>query len=323
MSKFKVLITGGGGFVGSHLLEAELKLEHQVVVLDIAPPDKVRHLLDHENFRYVQGDILNQAVVEPLVQDADLVYHLAAIADPTIYVRDPLKVLNVDMEGFQAMIKLAYKHKKKFVFTSTSEVYGKNLKVPWHENDDRVLGTTKTPRWSYSTSKALAEHYCFAYSQKGLPVVILRFFNFYGPRLDFLGKGRVMPSFLDKFLKGEPVEVVEPGDQTRCFTYIDDAIKGIVKAAYLSEAEGEAFNLGDVREVSILELAEMMKKIGNFKSEIILIPAEKKYGRGYDDIFRRVPAISKAKEILKWEPTTALEEGLKRTIDYYLKNESI
>lgn len=319
MEKFKVLITGGGGFVGSHLAEAELKLGHAVTALDIASPDKVEHLLDNKDLRYVRGDILDKPLIEPLVGEADLIYHLAAIADPKVYVENPLKVLNIDLGGLQLLIGLAHQYNKKFIFSSTSEVYGKNLKVPWHEDDDRVLGSTKTPRWSYSTSKALGEHYCFAYAKKGLAMVILRFFNFYGPRLDFLGKGRVMPSFLDKFLKGEAVEVVEPGDQTRCFTYIDDGIEGIIKAAYLPEAEGEVFNLGDTREISILELAQLMKKIGNFKSDIAIIPAEKKYGKGYDDIFRRVPDVTKAKNILKWQAKTDLEAGLEATIDYFKK----
>lgn len=317
MAELKVLITGGAGFVGSHLAEAELKMGHKVIAFDIASPEKVKHLLDNENFKYVQGDILDKQLVESLVKEADLVYHFAAIANPQVYVDDPLRVLNIDLGGLQLIIELVHKYNKKFIFSSTSEVYGKNLKVPWREDDDRVLGSTRTPRWSYSTSKALGEHYCFAYAKRGLKMVILRFFNFYGPRLDFLGRGRVMPSFLDKFLKGEPVEVVEPGDQTRCFTYIDDGIEGILKAVYLPQAEGEIFNLGSNKEITILELAELMKKIGNFKSEIIIIPAEKKYGKGYDDIFRRVPDITKAKTILNWQAKTTLEEGLVKTINYF------
>ena len=141
---------------------------------------------------------------------------------------------------------------------------------------------------------------------------------FYGPKLDFVGQGRVMTCFLDKFIKGEPVEVVEPGDQSRCFTYIDDGIAGIMKAAHAPEAEGKAFNFGINVETTMLELAELMKRIGKFKSKIVIIPAEKKYGKGYDDIFRRIPDCTRAKEILGWQPTTSLEEGLKKTIDYYI-----
>ena len=313
----KIFITGGGGFIGSYLAEAELKIGNQVTVLDIAPPDKVAKLMDNPDFKYIQDDMMKKEVMEKLISEHDLFYHFAAIADPQIYCKNPTKVLELDLEGSQMAIKLAHKYKKKIIFSSTSEVFGKNPKVPWKENDDRVLGSTIYPRWSYSSSKAVGEHYCHAYGTRGLKFVILRFFNFYGPRLDFIGKGRVMTCFLEKFLSGEPVEVVEPGDQTRCFTYIDDGIKGIIKAAYAPQAEGTSFNLGLPVETSIIELAELMKKIGNFKSKIIYIPAEKKYGPGYDDIPRRVPNVTKAKKILGWEAATSLEEGLKKTIDYY------
>jgi len=321
----KILITGGSGFIGSYLAEAELKRGNKVIALDLAPPTKVKHLLKNPNFKHIQGDMLDENIVEPLVKKFDLIYHFAAIADPALYCDNPLRVLEVDLEGTQKSIKLAYKYNKKFIFASTSEVYGKNLNVPWKEDHDRVLGTTTTHRWSYSTAKAAGEHYCFAYAQKGLRMAICRFFNFYGPRLDFLGKGRVMSCFLEQFLKNKPVTVVEPGDQTRCFTYIDDGIRGILKIAHLLQAEGQVFNLGTTEEISILDLAKLMKKIGKFKSEIKIIPCEEKYGEGYDDIYRRVPDISKAKKILKWEPKISLEEGLKKTINYYkkqFKNES-
>jgi UDP-glucose 4-epimerase len=318
-NKLKILITGGGGFIGSHLAEAELKRGNKVIALDLASNGKVKHLLNNPDFKYIQGDMLDESVVEPLVKKVDLIYHFGAIADPVLYCDNPLKVLEVDLEGTQKLIKLAYKYNKKFIFASTSEIYGKNLNVPWKENYDRVLGSTTKFRWSYSTSKAAGEHYCFAYAQKGLKIAITRFFNFYGPRLDFLDKGRVMTCFLGQFLKNKPITVVEPGDQTRCFTYIDDGIKGILKVAHLPQAEGDVFNLGTTEEISIIDLAKLMKKIGRFKSKIKLISCEKKYGESYDDIYRRVPDISKAKKILKWEPKISLEEGLKRTIEYYKK----
>lgn len=315
----KIFITGGGGFIGSFLAEAELKNGNQVTVLDIAPPDKVAELMDNPNFKYVQDDMMKKEVMEKLISENDLFYHFAAIADPQIYCENPTKVLELDLEGSQMAIKLAHKYGKKIVFSSTSEVFGKNPKVPWKEDDDRVLGSTIYPRWSYSSSKAIGEHYCHAYGKNGLKFVILRFFNFYGPKLDFIGKGRVMTCFLDKFLSGEPVEVVEPGDQTRCFTYIDDGIEGITKAAHTPQAERMSFNLGLPVETSMVELAKLMKKIGGFKSKIIYIPAEKKYGKGYDDIPRRIPDSSRAKEILGWEAKTSLEEGLEKTINYYKK----
>ena len=317
MPNEKILITGGGGFIGSYLSEAEIGRGNQVVAFDLNPPTKVSHLLGNKNFKYVQGDILDKSAIEPLIREADLVYHFAAIAHPKVYIQDPLKILNINVGGLQLVIELAHQYHKKFVFSSSSEVYGKNLKVPWHESDDRVLGSSKTSRWVYSTSKAIGEHYCYAYAQKGLKMAMCRFFNFYGPRLDLIGQGRVMTCFLEKFFKGQSVEVVEPGDQTRCFTYIDDGIEGILKVAHLPEAEGEVFNLGTIEEISILELAKLMKRVGNFTSNIVIIPAEKKYGRGYEDTLRRVPDITKAREILKWEPKTKLAEGLEKTINYY------
>ncbi len=313
----KILITGGGGFVGSHVAEAELKKGNKVVALDIADDSKVKHLLNNPNFSYVRKGILETDVLESLIKESDLIYHFAAIANVQTYVKDPVKVLDINIQGTNLVLSLSKKYNKKVIFSSSSEVYGKNLKVPWHEDDDRVLGPTTKHRWCYSTSKAVSEHYCFGYAKEGLRVVVLRFFNFYGPRLDFLGKGRVMTCFLEKFLKNEPVTVVEPGDQTRCFTYISDGVDGILKATHMPEAEGQVFNIGTDKETSVLELAKIMKKVGNFKSEIIMIPAEKIYGKGYEDIFRRVPDISKAKKILKWEPKVSLEQGLKLTINYF------
>lgn len=312
-----LLITGGGGFVGSHVAEAELKNKNKVVVIDIANDSKVKHLLNNPNFSYIRKSMLLNNVMEPLIKKIDLIYHFGAIANVQTYVKDPVRVLDVNINSTKLVLSLAKKYNKKVIFSSSSEVYGKNLKVPWKEDDDRVLGPTIKHRWCYSTSKAIGEHYCFGYAKEGLKVAVLRFFNFYGPRLDFLGKGRVITCFLEQFLNNEPVTVVEPGDQTRCFTYISDGVDGILKAAHTLEAEGKVFNIGTDKETSMLELAKIMKKIGNFKSEIIMVPAEKIYGKGYEDVFRRVPDTSKTKKILKWEPKVSLEQGLKLTIAYF------
>jgi UDP-glucose 4-epimerase len=311
----RILITGVGGFVGSYLAEAELDAGNQVIGIDIASTGKVNHILGRDGFSYVQRDIMDDGVVERYMMDCDMVYHLAAIADPQVYCEHPVKVLRLDLEGTQLVIKLAHKYSKKIVFASTSEVYGKNPNVPWTEESDRVLGSTIKPRWSYSSSKAIGEHYCYAYGMEGLKFSIVRFFNFYGPRLDFIGKGRVMTCFLENFLKGEPVRVCAPGTQSRCFTYISDGIDGIMKAARYPE--NTSFNFGVNVETTMLSLAKQMKIIGGFKSDIIVIPAEAKYGPGYDDIPRRVPDCTKAKTLLGWEPKIGLEEGLRRTIESY------
>jgi len=312
----RIFITGGAGFVGSHLAEAELAAGHNITVLDLSD-EKIKHLLNHPRLKFIRGSILDEPLINKLIERADLVYHLAAIADPHLYCNNPLKVLEVDLEGSQLIMKLAHRHLKKLVFSSTSEIYGKNPKVPWKENDDRLLGATEKMRWSYSSIKSVCEHYLFAYAQKGLKMTICRFFNFYGPRLDFLGQGRVISCFLERFLTGKPVQIVKPGNQTRCFTFISDGIDGLRKAAHLPKAEGQVFNLGTNRETTMIQLAQLIKRLGGFKSKIVFIPAEKKYGKGYDDIPRRVPNIQKAKKILRWEPTTSLEDGLKQTIEYY------
>jgi len=313
----RILVTGGGGFVGSYVVEAELERGNEVTAVDISPPTRLSHLEGKNGFDYVRGDVLSKELMKPLIEDSDLVYHFAAIANVQTYVENPLKVMAIGVDALKLVLDIAFKNDKKVVFSSTSEIYGKNLKVPWSEDDDRVLGSTSKHRWCYSSAKAIGEHMCFAYRDLGLKVAICRFFNFYGPKLDFLGRGRVLPVFLGQFLKNEPVTVVEPGDQTRCFTYISDGVDGILKVAHTKNAEGHVFNIGIDEETPILELAKKIKIIGKFSSEIIMVPAEKIYGKGYEDIFRRVPDISKARKMLGWEPKVSLNEGLDKTINYY------
>jgi UDP-glucose 4-epimerase len=203
------------------------------------------------------------------------------------------------------------------VFTSTSEVYGKNPAVPWAEDADRVLGPTSIDRWCYATSKAAAEHFCLAYRRLGLPVTILRFFNVYGPRLDKLDVGRVITIFLGQLLRGEPITVIGDGTQTRCFTWIDDAIRATVAAGVVSAAEGEIINVGTDRENSIRELAELIIKIGGGPSTIRYVPQESVYGDSYEDVPRRIPDVRRMKSILGVDATTPLADGLARTIAWF------
>ena len=319
----RIVITGAGGFVGSYVVAAELAAGNYVVGIDVAPPDKVREFLSHKDFVYVQEDILKEGVLDTFVKGADILYHFAAIADPSVYCDDPLRVLQVDLEGSQLAIRLAYEYNVKLIFSSTSEIYGKNLSVPWHELDDRVLGPTNKARWSYSTAKAAGEHYCFAYGKRGLTFVILRFFNFYGPKLDFVGGGRVITCFLEKFFSGKPVEVVEPGSQTRCFTYIKDGAEAVYLSAHTEEAEGTIINIGTTEEVSILDLAQLMREVGGFQSQIRYVKPESRFGADYDDIMRRVPDADRAHSLLNWTPTTSLAEGLRETIAYYRRQECV
>ena len=313
----KILITGGGGFVGSHLAEAELNAGNEVVAWDVSGPEKVAHLMNRPKMTYVRGD-LKDPLLEEMIKNADLVFHLAAIASVYVYCTNPKKVLETNVEGTARMVRLCHAYNKKIVFSSSSEIYGRNPRVPWPEESQSVMDTPERTRWCYSASKIIGEHYLHAFKMEGLKMAICRFFNFYGPRLDQLDpKGRVITCFLDKFLKNETVEVVAPGDQSRCFTHIRDGVNGIMMVGHNPAAEGQAFNIGDDTETTILDLAQMIKRIGNFSSKIEVVPAKKLYGDGYEDIFRRVPDNRKARNVLGWKPEISLEDGLKETIEHF------
>lgn len=314
----KILITGCGGFVGSHLAEAELKQGNLVTGIDLNS-EKISHI-NNPNFSFIQANVLNKNIMKELIAKNDLIYHFAAIANVQDYCDDPIRVLDTNIDSLRIVASLAHLYKKKVVFSSSSEVYGKSMAVPFKESDDSLLGSTQKARWCYSASKIVGEQYLYGYVYRGLKMAICRFFNFYGPRLDLLGHGRVIPCFLEKFLKNEPVEVVEPGDQTRSFTYIDDGIDGIIRVAHMKEAEGQIFNIGTTDEISVLELATLMKSVGQFSSKIIMVSADKIYHAGrHEEIFRRVPNTTKIQKLLGWEPKVNLEDGLKKTIDWFKK----
>ncbi|HRZ87276.1 MAG TPA: NAD-dependent epimerase/dehydratase family protein [bacterium] len=313
----KVLITGGSGFLGSHLVDAFLKRGDEVTIIDTGSDLKIRHALSHPKLHYVKDSIFNLVLLESLILKADLIYHMAAVVGVEHYVEDPYKVLNVNVNGTQRVLELAFKYNKKVVFTSTSEVYGRNPKIPFKEDDDRVLGSTRIDRWCYSTSKACGEHFCFAYHKMGLPVVVVRYFNVYGPRLDKLDVGRVITIFLGQILRGEPITVIGDGSQTRCFTYISDAIKATMNAGLKKEAVGKIVNIGNDKEYTILELAETMKKVCKVKNKIVFVNQEKIYGKSYEDVPRRVPNITLQKKILGVTPKVKLEEGLRETIAWF------
>jgi UDP-glucose 4-epimerase len=313
----KVCITGGGGFVGSHLADAFLARGDEVFVLDNGSVAKVRHLMGRPGFHYVRDSIFDLEILEGLIAKADLVYHLAAVVGVEHYVGDPFEVLNVNVNGTQAVLKLAFKHQKKVVFSSTSEVYGRNPKVPWSEDDDRVLGSTRIDRWCYSTSKAVGEHFCFAYHSMGLPVTVVRYFNVYGPRLDQLDVGRVITIFLGQALRGDPLTVIGDGKQTRCFTYIDDAVRATVAAGVGPGTDGELFNIGTDVESTVLELAEAIIAVTGSSSTIEFVPQATVYGTSYEDIGRRVPDVSKMHRVLGVRAETPLVEGLRKTVAWF------
>lgn len=318
----KVLITGGGGFIGSHLAEAHLALGDEVWAIDTATHAKVRHLLADPRFHYVRASVLDPEAIEAFVIRADLVYHHAAVVGVEHYVDDPRSVLDVNILGTLNVLRLAHRHGKRVVYASSSEVYGRNTELPWAEDADRVLGPTTTDRWCYSTSKAAAESYCWAYARLGLEVTVLRYFNVYGPRLDAIDAGRVLTIFIGQLFRGEPLTILGDGRQTRCFTYVDDAVRATLAAARSAEAVGGAFNVGDDRETTILELATTLLELHGRDPEGALrfVTQQEIYGASYEDIPRRVPDLGRMKTVLGVAPRVALRDGLQATLDWFRRD---
>jgi UDP-glucose 4-epimerase len=314
----RILITGGAGFLGSHLSDAFISRGDEVFVLDTGSIAKVRHLLDEPRFHYIHDTIFNLELLDGLAAKVDLIYHLAAVVGVEYYVADPYETLNVNVNGTQNVLKAAYKYNRKVVFSSTSEVYGRNPKVPWREDDDRVLGATTIDRWCYSTSKAVGEHFCFAYQKLGLPIVVLRYFNVYGPRLDRIDVGRLFTIFMGQLLRGADLTVIGDGSQTRCFTFVSDAVGATVAAGLKSAADGHALNIGVDVETSVLEFARLMLELyGGAKSKVRFVTQEEIYGKSYEDIPRRVPDNAKMRKLLGVEPKVSLREGTAMTMEWF------
>ncbi len=306
-------ITGVMGFVGSHWAEKILKNGDKVIGIDIH--DNSKHLRNYKNFEFIKDTIIdNKPVLEKFIRISDYVLHLASIAEPDQYMLRPKKIINIAAVAAIDIIDICHNYKKKFFFTSTSEIYGKNNSIPFSENDDRVLGSTTTKRWCYSTSKALVEHYLEASAMNdGLDFRIVRLFNVYGPRL----KGRVVSKFIEQALRNENLEINGSGNQTRCFTYIDDAIDAFDKILMSDKCKNQIFNVGTDKEISIRDFAKTVIKVLNSNSKLIDISYEKQFGNSYEDIQRRVPNIKKIKEFIDWEPKIFLEEGIKKLAKSY------
>lgn len=326
----KVLITGGTGFIGSHLTQAFLDRGDSVIAMDTASTAKVLDIKTNPayegRFQYVKGSVLDYTLLDGLMRKVDLCYHLAAVVGVEHYVDDPYGVLDVNINGTQNVLRAAFHNDVRMVFSSTSEIYGKSTKVPFKEYDDRVLGPTAIDRWCYSTSKAAGEHFCFAYGKFGLPVVILRYFNVYGPKLDKIDRGRVITIFMGQLLRGEPLTIVNEGRQTRAFTYVDDAIRATMACGLVDDAVGGIFNIGTDRETTILELAKvMLKHFGRDPEDpknLIFKKQEDVYGKSYQDIDRRVPDVSRMKSILKVTPQVSLEDGVRKTCEWFKRTEN-
>lgn len=321
----RVLVTGGAGYIGSHLTDALIAEGHTLTVLDNLSTGKIEnvdHLLDHSSFRLVCDTILNAPLVDQLVAEADVVYHLAAMVGVKYVVEDPLQCIVSNVRGTEVVLESTYRHWRRTVIVSSSEVYGKSEKAPLSEDDDSLLGPTAVGRWSYALSKALDEHLAFAYHRQGLPVSVVRYFNSYGPRLDPRGYGSVVARFINQALDGQSITVFDDGQQTRCFTYVADTVRGTMLAGSLSQAEGKAFNLGNGRETSIRKLAHMVRDAVNPEIEIKYIPYAEAYGARFEETRRRVPDTRRARDLLGFEAETSLEEGLQRTVEWFRKKRS-
>jgi len=319
----RILVTGGAGFVGSHLVDGLLAQGHSVSALDNLSTGRLEnlsHLAGHAAFQLVQGDILDTGLVDRLVAGVDMVYHLAAAVGVAHVVRDPLGGLRTNVRGTENVLEACARYRRPILLASSSEVYGRSRRIPFREDGERLLGPTTVARWAYATAKAVDEHLTLAYaSQEGLRVSNVRYFNAYGPRLDPQGYGSVIARFFGQALRGEPLTVHGDGNQTRCFTYIDDTVRGTILAATKDEGAGEIFNIGSRQETSIRELAERILMITGSRSPIVLLPYEQVYGSRFEDPPRRRPSVRKAARLLGFRARIPLEEGLRRTLAHFQK----
>ena len=322
----RALITGGAGFVGSHLAEALVARGDEVYVIDnlsTGSIENIEHLKPHPSFRYTIDTVLNEPVTAELIDRVDVVFHLAAAVGVRLIVESPVNTIETNVHGTEMVLKLANKKKKKVVIASTSEVYGKSEVVPFREDNDLVMGPTSKGRWSYACSKAIDEFLALAYhKEKRLPVVVVRLFNTVGPRQT--GRyGMVIPNFVKQALMGHPLCVHGDGSQTRCFTYVSDVVEGLLRLAAHDGAVGRVFNIGNDREeVSILELARRVKARTCSTSEIQAIPYSQAYEEGFEDMQRRVPDLSRIRALVGYEPQVHLDQILDRVIEYFMSDKA-
>lgn len=313
MTKF--LITGGAGFVGSHLAEKLTKDGHQVTVLDDFSTGQIANLRK-TSVKIIEGSIFDNGLVKKLISESDQILHLAAALGVFNIVNKPLESLKTNLQGAEIVLELAAKFKRPILITSTSEIYGKNDKVPLNEEDDRLIGSPLKSRWSYSEAKAIDESMAYFYFQEqGLPVRLVRLFNTVGPRQ--VGRyGMVVPRFVSAALKNEPITVYGDGSQIRCFCHVQDVVEALVKVIESDKAIGQVFNVGNNQQITIMDLAKKVIEVTGSKSKIELVPYEKAYGPGFEDMQRRVPDISKIKSTLGWQPKIGLEQIIKDITAY-------
>ncbi len=313
----KVLITGGAGFIGSHVAERMLGDGHDVWILDdlsTGAMENLDGLLERPGFHHRVGSVADEPLVGELVDRADVVFHLAAAVGVKLIVERPTHTLETNVRGTEVVLQAAAKKQKLVVLASTSEVYGKGVKIPYAEEDDLLLGPTTKSRWGYACSKAIDEYLALAYSrERGLPVIIARFFNTVGPRQT--GRyGMVIPTFVRQGLAGEPITVYGNGEQRRCFADVSEVVECLMRLIHTPEAQGQVFNVGNDRETSINDLARLVQTRTGGRSEIVHIPYEEAYAEGFEDLQRRVPDVGKLHRTIGYRPTMGLVDIVDRII---------
>ena len=314
----RFLITGGSGFIGSHLVETLVARGDEVVIIDNQSTGSIKNLQNIESkVKFIAGDILDKALLEKNVSEADYVVHLAAALGVLNIVNKPLQSLKINIQGTENVLEWADRFKKPVLIASTSEVYGKNDKVPLNEEDDRIIGHPLKSRWSYSEAKAVDESLAyFYYLENKLPIRIVRFFNTVGPRQ--VGQyGMVVPRFVTAAVRNESIQVYGSGDQIRCFCHVSDAIRALLLVIDSDKAIGQVFNVGNNQQISIMDLAKKVIEITGSKSEIKKIPYSEAYPVGFEDMQRRVPDISKIKNVLGWSPEIGLEQIIRDIADFH------
>lgn len=321
----KALITGGAGFIGSHLADKLLSQGDQVYVIDDLSTgrlENVAHLRNKSRFHLAVESILNETVMDRLVSECDVIYHLAAAVGVELIVKSPVETIQRNILGTDVVLRLATRYLRRVLITSTSEIYGKSEAVPFKEDDDRVLGPTSKGRWSYSDSKAIDEFLALAfYKEKKVETIIVRLFNTVGPRQT--GRyGMVIPRFVEQALKNKPLTVYGDGRQVRCFTYVNDVVQAIAKLMKTDTAVGQVFNIGNDQGISIEDLAQKIIDFSGSKSAIKRIPYDQAYEHGFEDMKIRVPDLSKAKASIGYSPQYQLDDILKRIIEHFRENEA-
>jgi len=314
------LITGGAGFIGSHLAEALLAEGHSVTVLDNLSTgryENIAHLAEQPRFRFVRETVTNELVMDRLVSMCDVIFHLAAAVGVELIIKDPVWTIETNLEGTEVALRLARRYGTKVLLASTSEVYGKSTAIPFREDADRVMGPTTKSRWSYAESKAIDEFLALAYhKQFDVPVVICRFFNTVGPRQTGM-YGMVIPRFVQQALAGKPITVYGDGQQTRCFCNVKDTVRAVMALAVEPQAVGEIYNVGSEDEITIRALAEQVLARTGSSAEIVIVPYDQAYEKGFEDMVRRVPSIAKIKAAIGWQPTISLDHTLEQVIAYF------